>query len=99
MFVYIYAYTYICVYVYTHTCLVYVYIHIHVCVYTYTHIYDMHLWTIMTALDTLQRILFVGVYSPVFLLGCSLRLDMLPLSDACSHASTGLPCIGGPRRR
>jgi len=32
-------------------------------------------------------------------LGCTLCLDMLPLLDACSHALTGLPIIGGPRRR
>jgi len=24
---------------------------------------------------------------------------MFPWSDACSHTSTGLPCVGGPRRR
>jgi len=47
----------------------------------------------------LQRILFVDVSPPASLLGCSLCLDMLPLSDACSQASTGLPGIGGPRRR
>ena len=36
---------------------------------------------------------------PASLLGCSLCLDTLPLLDSCSHASTRLPCIGGPRRR
>ena len=51
----------------------------------------------MTALGALQQILFVDVSLPASLLGCSLCLNMHPLSDTCSHALTGLPGIGVPR--
>jgi len=54
---------------------------------------------IMTALGALQQILFVDLSPPASLLGCSLCLDMLSLSDACPRASIGPPGIGGPRRR
>jgi len=59
----------------------------------------LHVIHVMSALGALQWILFGDVSPPASLLGCLLCLDMLPLSDACSRASTGLPCIGGPRRR
>jgi len=49
------------------------------------------------AVGALQQILFVDVSPPSSLLDCSLCLDMLSLSDACSQASTGSPGIGGPR--
>ena len=39
------------------------------------------------------------VHEFVSLLGCSLCLSVFPWSDACSHTSTALPCIGGARRR
>ena len=35
-----------------------------------------------------------GRVPPASLLGCLLCLDMLPLSDACFHASTGHPVLG-----
>jgi len=38
------------------------------------------------------------VHEFVSLLGCSPCLGMFPWSDACSHTSTGLPCIGGECR-